>query len=627
MNEPTKLEPLKPSTKPAGLVVPTILCLLVMATLAAYWLVLQCDFVNYDDPDYFSANPHVLAGLTPGNIGWALTTGETGNWHPLTWLSLMLDANLFGPGPAGPHVTNLFFHLANTVLLFVLLRRLSSATWRSALVAALFALHPLHVESVAWVSERKDVLSAFFALLSLLFYTRDAQNKLATGGGVAAAAGAFDARLWTRDYILALSFFAAGLMSKPMVVTLPAVMWLLDWWPLRRFNVQNPGFSVRSLIREKWPFLLLSVLSCRVTFVSQQKGGALTSLTTLPLISRLENAFVGYARYLGKIFWPVNLANPYPYPGHWPAGLVIFAVVLVVGVSVAVWSLRRQAAFVAVGWFWFVGTLIPVTGLVQVGTQSMADRYTYLPSIGIFVIIAWSLGRMTADRAWRKGLAGLAAGTALLACAGATHRQVQYWQNNETLFNHTLSVTENNYLAYNNLGTCLSKKGQLNEALDCFQTALQIRPDNPDVLYNLGNVYARLGRWDEAITNYQRALQLTPDQADILNNLGFALATRKQLPEAIACFEAALKINPDSASTHNNLAAILFQEHRLDEAVEHYRAALRITPDDPRIYLNLGDALLRLKKPAEALPCYQAALRLSPNDPQIQARLKLMNVP
>ena len=620
---------------------PVCLCLLLVAvTLAVYWPVVRCDFLNYDDPKYFTSNTHVLGGLTPVNVAWAFTTGQASNWHPLTWLSLMLDVDLFGPGPVGPHVTNLLFHLANTVLVFLLLRSLTRATWRSAFVAALFALHPLHVESVAWISERKDVLSTFFGLLALRAYAGYAQRVTSDEWQVTRTEPILSRVTChgSRFYWLALLFFVLGLMSKPMLVTLPFLMLLLDWWPLGRVSsveCRVPGapapasqlLTFSRLISEKIPFFILSAISCVVTFIAQQKSGAVISLVKISLAQRVENTFVAYVRYLAKTFWPASLANPYPYPEHWAVGLVVLSAVLVAGLSVATLWLGRKRPFVPVGWFWFVGTLIPVIGLVQVGNQSLADRYTYFPLIGIFMVVVWGLAGMCANRRWPGPVIGVLAVIVLLACGLRTRDQISYWQNSGTLFRHTLSVTENNFIACNNLATWLSKNGRVTEAMDWFRQSLQIRPNNPDALYNLGNAFARQGNWDEAIGNYRRALQMAPDQADMLNNLGFALATKKQFADAIACFEAALKLNPDSASTHNNLAAVLFSENRLDEAVQHYRESLRITPDDPRICINLGDALVRLGKPAEAISCYQTALRFKPGDAQIKAKLQALGVP
>jgi Flp pilus assembly protein TadD len=607
---------------------PVSLCLLLVAvTLAVYWPATGCDFVNYDDPDYFFSNPHVLAGLSWANLVWAFTTGFGGNWHPLTWLSLMFDANLFGPGPAGPHITNLLFHLTNTVLVFLLLRSLTRTTWRSALVAALFALHPLHVESVAWISERKDVLSLFFGLLTLLFYARYVQKQSRVEGRESRAGSgglALDPRLSTLDYALALLFFALGLMSKPMLVTLPFLMLLLDYWPLQRFKVQSSRFKIQSLVLEKIPFFLLSAISCVVTFIAQQKGGAVIALVKISLAQRVENTFVAYARYLAKTFWPSPLANPYPYPDHWDGLLVIYAVTLIVGLCAIAGLQARRFPFAATGWFWFVGTLVPVIGLVQVGIQSMADRYTYLPLIGLFLVLVWGAGEVC--RHWRipKPAVIFLVIIAIAAYAWRTRDQINYWQNDETLFRHTLAVTKNNYLAYNNLGTWLSKKGQIAEAMDCFNKSLQIKPDDSDVLYNLGNAFAKLGDWDEAINNYQRALQFKPNQPDILDNLGFAFAAKKQYADAVTNFEAALKLKPDSASAHNNLATVLFIQHRFEEAARHYREALRLKPDDPRIFANLGDVLVRLGQIPDAARCYQEALRINPGDAKIQAKLQAL---
>jgi Flp pilus assembly protein TadD len=621
---------------------PVCLCLLLAAvTLVVYWPVTRYDFVNYDDPDYFSSNTHVQAGLTPGNMVWAFCTGYASNWHPLTWLSLMLDRELSGPGPAGPHFTNLLFHLANTVLLFLLLRQLTglrrdqsalsaraAVNWRSAFVAALFALHPLHVESVAWISERKDVLSTFFGLLALVFYTRYAQKRSTDKGRASSATTeslALDPRRSTLDYYLALFFFALGLMSKPMLVTLPLAMLLLDWWPLQRVTSGKwQVASVRSLVWEKIPFFVLSAISCLVTFIAQQKGGAVTKLARISMTDRVENAFVSYARYLDKTLWPASLANPYPHPVHWEFPLVIYSVTLVAGLSAIAVLYARRFPFCFTGWFWFVGTLIPVIGLVQVGVQSMADRYTYVPLIGLFIIFVWGLAETGMSRQVPKTLIAVLIAMVLVVSALRTRNQLSYWRDNETLFRHTLAVTENNYLAYNNLGTWLSKKGQIAEAMDCFHKSLQINPDNSDVLYNLGNAFAKLGNWDEAINNYQRALQITPNQPDVLDNLGFALAAKKQFADAVVCFEAALKLNPDYADAHNNLATVLFIQKNYNEAVRHFREALRITPGNPQIYSNLGDALVKQGQTTEAVRCYQEALRIKPGDPEIKAKLQAL---
>ena len=619
-----------------------LLCLLLVAVAVVYQPVEHCDFVVYDDPAYFTSNPHVLNGLTTADVAWAFVTGRTGNWHPLTWLSLMLDVELFGRGPAGPHFTNLLFHLANTGLLFLLLRCLTAATWRSAFVAALFALHPLHVESVAWISERKDVLSTFFGLLALLFYTGYARRvtgdtcRKTRTGEIAPASDPFPVtRHSSLLYALSLLFFAFSLMSKAMWVTLPLVMLLLDWWPLGRASSAGcrvPGdnnsdaqrSTLSHLFFEKWPFFLLSLVSCVVTFIVQRHAGAIGGLVKVSLAGRIENAFVSYARYLGKTFWPVALANPYPHPGHWELWRVVSAALLVVCLSVAAVRLGRKFPFVPTGWFWFVVTLLPVIGLVQVGVQSMADRYTYAPLIGIFIMVVWVLNELGANRHGLKPAAGILALLLLVACGFRTRDQIGCWQNSGTLFAHTLALTKNNFVAWNNLGTYLAGQGNMTEAEDCCAKSLQINPHNFEALCNLGNIMTKLGRLNEAVDYYQRALQIAPGHADALSNLGLILMARKQYAEAIVDFELALKANPDSVSAHNNLAAVLFAQRRFGEAARHYREALRLQPDNPILYSNLGDALVWQGQTAEAANCYQAALRLAPDDARIRAKLQAL---
>jgi tetratricopeptide (TPR) repeat protein len=609
----------------------SISLLLVAITLAVYWPVTRFDFVSLDDLGYFTDNSHVQEGLTSRNMIWAFTTSDQGNWHPLIWLSYMLDVGLFGKGPTGPHFTNLLFHLANTVLLFLLLRRLTAAQWRSAFVAALFALHPLHVESVAWISERKDVLSTFFGMLSLLGYARYVeQSKVQSPNSKV-------------FYGFSLFFFVMSLMSKPMLVTLPFMMLLLDWWPLRRipsFKLQVSEFeahpspvagnrqlsTVWRLVLEKWPFLALSSVSCVVTLIAQEKGGAVITLEHLSMPQRVANAFISYARYLGNTFYPTDLATPYPYPGHWPLWQVGLAMLLFACLCIIALRLGRKFPFVPTGWFWFVGMLIPVIGLIQVGNQSMADRYTYMPLIGLFVVFAWGAGELCARWHLSKQAIGVIATIILAVSALRTQNQVGYWKNSDILFRHAIAVTKNNYLAYKYLGFHLSRHGQPVEAINCYLKSLQISPGDPDVLYNLGNVLTRVGDLDKAIDCYRRALQITPNQADILNNLGFALTARKQFDEAITCYNRALQSKSDYADAHNNLATALFMEKRFDEAARHYREALHLTPDDPRFCANLGDALVQLGQMAEAAKYYQEALRLKPDDERTKTKLRALGV-
>ena len=615
---------------------PVIPCLLLVAvTLAVYWPVVHCDFVNFDDGFYFSANSHVQAGLNRAGLAWAFTTIYADNWHPMTWVSLMLDETLFGRGPAGPHLTNLVLHAANAVLLFLLLRSWlgsgpgqgtgPAATWQSAVVAVLFALHPLHVESVAWIAERKDVLSAFFGLLTLLCYTSYARRVTDIEDTAVAPVSVRVARHASRFYGLALVCFALGLMSKSMLVTLPLVMLLLDWWPLNRVPGARCRVSgLRRLVVEKIPFFLLSAAACVVTFIAQQKGGAVASLLYFSVSERIGNAFVSYARYLGKAFWPAVLATPYPHPGHWPPWLVLLATTLFVGLGVLAVAWIRKHPYVPVGWFWFVGMLVPVIGLVQVGDAALADRYTYLPLIGIFLVVVRGAGELCANRPAAGTWLGLGAALVLAACAWRTRIQVGYWQDSGTLFRHALAVTENNYAACNNLGTWLTRHNVFIEAENCFRESLRIKPGNPDALYNLGNINARFGRWDEAIDDYRRALQITPDQPDILTNLGLALTARGQLAEATINFEASLKLDPDSASVHNNLGTVLLMEHHVEEAARHFREAYRLAPDNSQICANLGDVLVRLGQISEAAKHYEEALQLNPADAKTEGKLRAL---
>jgi Flp pilus assembly protein TadD len=512
-------------------------------------------------------------------------------------------------------------------LLFLLLRRLTAATWRCAVVAALFALHPLHVESVAWVAERKDVLSAFFGLLSLWTYACYAQGtgNRERGGKTSNIQHPTSNAQWC--YWSAVVFFVLGLMSKPMLVTLPLVMLLLDWWPLKRFTIHDLRFTILRLVWEKIPFFLLSAASCVVTYIAQQKGGSVVSLMKISLAGRIENAFVSYARYLGKTFWPSPLVVLYPHPIHWGAGLVVFSLVLVIGFSVAALWFGRKHPYVPVGWFWFVGTLVPVIGLVQVGIQSMADRYTYLPLIGVFMVVVWGFDEARVKWRLPESLVLFLVGMALLAGAWMTRNQLGYWRDSETLFRYALAVTENNSLAYNNLGICLSEKGQQAEAMGCFQKSLQINSDNADVLCNMGNALAQSGQWDEAADYFHRALKIAPDRPAVLSNLGLVQVSQKQYAEAMTNFEKALQEDPESPSAHNNLATVLFVERRFDEAARHYREALRLKPDDPQIYSNLGDTVLQLGQTAEAVKYYREALRLNPDDSKIKARLQALGAP
>jgi protein O-mannosyl-transferase len=521
--------------------------LLAVAAVALYWPATGFDFVNFDDHTYFAQNREVTAGLSWDGFVWALGSFHTGNWHPLTWLSFMLDATLFGGGPAGPHFTNLILHAANGVLLFLLLRQLTGANWRSALVAGLFVCHPLNVESVAWVSERKNVLSTLFWLLATMAYVAHARGVGSQGSNEPQAQTRV-ARRPSLPYWLAVGLFALGLMSKPMLVTLPFVLLLLDYWPLGRWRMDAPGWH-RQLLRltlEKAPFFLLTALMCGVTLAAQHYGKALQSIATYPLGARIENALISCCLYLGKAFWPANLAVFYPHTGHWPP--VTVAAALFLGAAcVAAVRLGRRWPFVFTGWFWFLGTLIPVVGLVQVGHQSMADRYAYVPAIGIFILLSW--GAAAAATRWKlSGLMTATAGLALIAAAVCTRHQLGYWQNDAKLFRHALAVTPNNdYLtcmALTKIGSYLHQNGLPNEAMEYYHAVIQIDPDYLIAHVQLGLALDSVGRLEEAADEYAQAIRIDPDNYAPRFNLGSVLARLGRRDEAIEQFRQVLRIKP-----------------------------------------------------------------------------------
>jgi Flp pilus assembly protein TadD len=588
---------------------------LTAVTVLAFQPVLGCDFVNYDDGDYVKDNPHVQGAFSAANLTWAWMTAHAANWHPLTWLSLMLDTQLFGKGAWGYHLTNLLLHLANTLLLFGLLRRLTGATWRSALVAALFAVHPLHVESVAWVSERKDVLSTLFGFLTLWAYARYAE---APGLG---------------RYLLVVLGLALSLLAKPMLVTLPFVLLLLDYWPLRRWRPAaaasddgtppQPAIPVGRLLLEKLPLLVLSAASSAVTVWAQQHGRAFQELADLPLPARLSNALVSYVDYLRQTIWPSDLAVLYPHPGaNLPAWQVAGAAFLVLAVTaLALWGGRRWP-YLLVGWLWYVGTLVPVLGLVQVGLQARADRYTYVPLIGIFLLLSWGLTDLA--RRWRcREVLACAAGLALICFMAITWAQARYWNDSVTLWHHTLEVTEGNYVAHNNLGEILTEQGKAAESSQHFREALRIRPDCPEAHNNLGIALVNQGEAAEAIRHLREAVRLKPTDSEAHNNLGIALVNQGEAAEATRHFREAVRLKPGNTSAHNNLGGILLNQGQTTEAARYFRESLRLKPDNPQAHNNLGIALYRQGKRAEAIQHFREAVRLSPEFRQATHNLRI----
>ncbi|MDF1591850.1 MAG: tetratricopeptide repeat protein [Desulfobacterales bacterium] len=581
-----------------------LICLfLILSTLAVYWQVKDYKFVYYDDNKYVSENPHVLNGLTVESIIWAFTTKQSSNWHPVTWLSHMLDIQLFGPNPGRHHQTNLFFHILNALLIFAVFSKMTGMPWQSGVVAALFALHPLHVESVAWIAERKDVLSTFFGMLALWGYVR------------------YAARPNVHRYLLVFLFLALGLMSKPMLVTFPFVFLLLDYWPLNRFAIaacplpENSGqrHIFLRLVREKLPLFLLIAISSIITYLVQQQSGSLRPLDAVPIGVRAANALTSYVKYIGKMFWPADLAVLYPYPSAFIWWKVAGAFFFLSTISVfAVWTVKRRP-YVAVGWFWFLGTLVPVIGLAQVGIQAMADRYTYIPLIGIFIIIVWSASELVVKFPRIKIMLTAVTATILLLLMAATIKQVRYWQNTVTLFEHTLAVTDNNWLPHYNLGFALDRQGQTEAAVTHYQEALRIKPDYEQAHNNLGLALEKLGRYDQALRHYSAALRINPNFEKTHNNLGLTLEKLGRTDEAITHYREALRINPNYENALNNLGFALEKRGRTDEAITHYREALRINPNYERAHYNLANALHRSGRIDEAVVHYLEAVRIKPD--------------
>ncbi|MFZ1074562.1 MAG: tetratricopeptide repeat protein [Verrucomicrobiia bacterium] len=553
--------------------------LLALATLLLYLPVCRSNFLVYDDDDYVTNNAVVQNGLTWAGVKWAFTTGHASNWHPLTWLSHMLDCELFGLNAGAQHYVNVLFHTANVVLLFALILRLTNAPWPGAFIAALFAWHPLHVESVAWISERKDVLSTFFGLLTLLSYARFAQS------GAKNIAPVLGSRSPTPDYFFALVFFALGLMSKPMLVTLPFVMLLLDVWPLRRMTWDKwRGAGVLRLAFEKLPFFLLSAASCVITFLaqSQHAGGAVVSLDKVSLSYRLCNVLVSYGRYLLKFIWPVDLAVFYPLSDQIARVriLAIVAAMALVVISWVVWRMRRSCPYLLVGWLWYLGMLVPVIGLVQVGGAALADRYTYVPSIGLFIAAAFGLRDLAGRFQFLKIPIAIAAGLILAGCLMLTENQLRYWRDSQTLFSHAVAVTENNDVAHTNLGVALEQQGKLEDALAEYRTALKLAPDSAEAHNNLANLLAAAGHMDEALAEYHEAL----------------------------------RTNPRNPAAHVNLGTLLVELGRFDEAMKHYAEAAQLDPADWHPPYLTGKALLKQGRDLEAIPYFRKAVQNDPNN-------------
>ena len=543
------------------------ICLaLTLATATVFYQVCTYDFINYDDPIYVYENPNIQAGITLKTIKWAFTTNHASIWHPLAWLSHMLDWQLFGPKAGGHHLTNLVFHIANTLLLFIVLKQMTHTLWPSALVAALFALHPLHVESVAWVTERKDVLSTFFWMLTMWAYAR------------------FVSRPKVASYLLVVALFALGLMAKSMLVTLPFVLLLLDYWPLDRLSpkCQKAGskYSLAYLLIEKIPLFAMTLAACIVTFICQKKGGTMYTTEEIGLPVRLANASISYLQYITKMIWPAHLAVFYPHAGRNISILyAIISAVLLLTATILILRFAKSRRYLFTGWFWYLGTLMPVIGLVQVGNQAMADRYTYITLTGLFIIIAWGLPDLLAGWRYKKIALTLSVLLIILAMSVCTYFQLRHWQNSLTLFQHALDVTGDNYTTRLHLAESLCKQNRLDEAIEKYQKCLQEIPDDTIALNNLGIALAQQGKFDEAIKYFTESLRIKPDFATAHGNIGYVLVLQGNLDEAAVHLTEALRLDPHFAQAHYYLGQVLAQRGKINEAITHFEEVLRLKPN------------------------------------------------
>ena len=569
------------------------------------------EFINYDDNLYVFENAQVQHGLTAETVRWAWTTVESGSWQPLVWISYLLDVNLQGTGPRGFHRTNLLLHIANVLLLYLVLHAATGSAWRSAFVAGLFAVHPLHVESVTWIAERKDLLAALFGFLALGAYVRYTR-----AGG------------WTW-YAAMLAAFMASLMSKQMLVTFPFVLLLLDYWPLGRAPSPSgekqaaaaPTKTRRGLVVEKLPLFAIVAAFSVLAYWTQARAGAVESLEKYSLATRLANAVVSYATYLRRTVWPVDLAVIYPHPGDAIPGwqVAASAAVLLAITALAVLLIRRRPA-ILVGWLWFLGTLVPVIGLVQIGRQQMSDRYTYIPLIGLFLAAAWA-GPSWSLQSRRGKAAAIAGACALILLAAASFQQVKFWQNDVTLFEHAVAVTRNNVEARMNFASCLGKQGRAAEAFEQYRAALAIEPDNHYVHHNLGRAYQQAGEIHAAIQEFRAAVRLQPDYALGHYSLGLALLSLMRADEAIASLERSAELQPRSSATQYELGNAFIALRQWDKAAAHFAKGVELNRHDPQAHHNLGVALTQLGRDAEAVDHYKTAISLGLKNPMAYVNL------
>jgi protein O-mannosyl-transferase len=591
---------------------------LIMLIVIVYAQVGAFDFVDFDDSFYVTENSHVRNGLTLDGVIWAFTTTHEANWHPLTWLSHMVDCELYGLNPAGHHYTNILFHTANTLILFFILFRMTGELWKSAFAAALFAIHPLHVESVAWVSERKDVLSTFFGLLSIGAYYH--YSKIPS----------------SKRFLLVVIFLSMGLMAKPMLVTFPFVLLLLDFWPLKRIQLKhhfdpqtgrsigNDSKGIYPLIAEKIPLFILTIISCIVTFFAQKSGRAVVPFDLLPLNTRIANALISYVRYIFKAIWPQKLTYFYPYSINVSSWQILGAVILITG---AIWGsiyLSRRYPYVPVGCFWYLGTLVPVIGLIQVSGQAMADRYTYIPLIGLFIVISWGITDILKKWRYHKTFLGTSVIVVLSALTTCAFIKTSHWKNSIALFENGVKVNETNYHALNNLATALVDKGKYDEAYFCLSRALKKDPKRENLRMNLANVLFLKGKSDEAISQYQKILQTDPENADVHYNLACVLSSQNKIKNAVRHYKEALIIEPKYSKAYYNLGNILLRHGKIKEAVFNYAKAIEFKPDYLQAYNKIGLILLEKRKFKKAGVFFSKALQIDPDFSEARANLDVV---
>ena len=585
---------------------------LALVTSVVFFPALQSNFVNFDDNTYVYENPRVVAGLTRSGIIWAFTHFHSSNWHPLTWLSHMLDCQLYRLHAGGHHFTSVLLHAVVAILLLIVLQEMTGAIWRAAFVAAVFAIHPLRVESVAWISERKDILCGLFFMLTLAAYVQHARAPS------------------VRRYLMVVLLYAFGLMCKPMLVSLPLVLLLIDYWPLRRFT--GPS-STRRLWIEKLPLIGLAAMSCFVTFFAQRL--AVASTDYIPLARRVGNAAVACMIYIVQMVWPLHLAPFYPHPAdqdlapgvinQLPAWQIVLAVVAIIGISIAAVLWRKERPYVFTGWFWYLIMLGPVIGIVQVGLQAHADRYTYLPQIGLYVLVSWGVAHLIVRRRAGRLILTAAASILLMSLMLIARTQVRYWHDSETLWKHSLAVTEDNDLPHCGLGNVYFARGELDKALAEFRLALDLRPNSPYAHNGIGFLLTKMGRLDEAVDHLNAAIRIFPIFPTAHRNLGNALMKKGQNTDAIKEFEYALALQPDDAPTHCNLATALLNQGQLNQAIAQYERAIELRPDQAEAYYDLGNCYyLQQGNPEKAIKQYEQALKLSPR--LVEARNNLATI-